>query len=50
MEADGETAVEDRDPADLAEFETSGETAVEQAIPEPRMPVRQRMRFRVAEE
>lgn len=49
-ESPEENAVEDGDPADLPEFETSVETVVRQTIPEPRSPVRQRMRFRVTEE
>ena len=50
VEADDDTAADDADPADMTISETPGEAAIEQAVPEPGMPVRQRMRFRVAEE
>ena len=45
-----ENAAEDGSPAELTESEPPGETAAELAIPEPEMPLRRRMRFRVAEE
>jgi len=45
-----ESATEDGSPAELTESEPPGETAAELAIPEPEMPLRRRMRFRVAEE
>jgi hypothetical protein len=50
VEADDETAADDAVPADLTKSDTPDETAIEPAVPAPGMPVRQRMRFRVAED
>jgi len=50
IEAGEETAADDAVPADLTKSETPDETAIEPAVPAPGMPVRQRMRFRVAED
>ena len=47
--ADNEAALEEANSGDLTELDAA-EKAVIRTLPEPRRPVRQRMRFRVAEE